>query len=102
MQIKHYRVVRFRVRDPLHPGQFSLDRKLEHSGTDTLVDNGVTYQADEAGWFDLPDDVAARIARFPGWRTSEQVDEAVAAGEIRDNDSPLTRPAPARKAKAAS
>lgn len=96
MLIKHFTEEHFRTRDPLYPGRYVMDRRLVGSGTHSIAADGETYSAAADGWFDLPEEVAYRMLSYPGWRTPAQVDEAVSAGEIDSNDSPVS----ARKPKA--
>jgi len=90
MQVKHFQEIRFRTRDPLHPGQWVVDRRLEGSGTGTVVHAGQSYTADAHGWFDVPEPVGTFLLRRPGWRTPAMVDEDVAAGFLDENDSPVS------------
>jgi hypothetical protein len=88
--IKHFREVRFRVPDPTRPGHSVFDLRMDGSKTHAITHNGVAYEADSDGWFDLPPDVAAHFLGFPGWCSPEMVDEEVVAGRIRADASDLT------------
>lgn len=92
MFIKHFTVRKFRTRDPLHPGQWVVDRRLVGSGTTSIVHAGNTYAAGVNDWFDVPEEVGTFMARFPGWRTDAEVDEDVMAGYIDENDAPSAAP----------
>lgn len=85
MFIKHYKEVQIRVPDPLHPGQRVFDTRMDWSGTHAINHEGKTYEADPDGWFDVPDNVAAHLLGFPGWRTPDQVDEERSSGIIRQD-----------------
>jgi hypothetical protein len=92
--IKHFREVTYRVPDPMHPGHNVFDRRMDSSGTDTVVHNGKEFKSDQDGWFDVPDDVAKHFLSFPGWCSPEMVDEEVVAGRIRldvADQKPTTR-----------
>lgn len=97
MYLKHFRTVRFRVADPMRPGRSVFDERLDGSGTHSVVHDGHTYEADDSGWFDLPDHVGAHFARYPGWRTPEQVDEEVVAGRIKADPSDALPAKPASR-----
>lgn len=96
MLIKHFREAKFRTRDPLHPGQFVLDRRLEPANTTHISHGDREFVANKQGWFDVPEEVGNFWLSRPGWRTPQQVDEAVIAGEIDENDSPLSPRRPNR------
>jgi hypothetical protein len=83
MFIKHFREVTYRVPDPMRPGHTAFDRRMDASGTHAISHNGKEYRADEAGWFDVPEDVATFFVGRPGWCSPEMVDEEMVAGRIR-------------------
>jgi hypothetical protein len=87
MFIKHFREVTYRVPDPMRPGHTAFDRRMDSAGTHALSHGGKEYHADEAGWFDIPEDVAKHFLSFPGWCSPEMVDEEIVAGRIRPDAS---------------
>lgn len=105
MFIKQFRARYTRVPDPLRPGKRVLEERLFAAGTTSLVDGGSTYQADDDGWIEVPDDLGARLVafRFPGgerWHTPWEVDEQVRMGAMADGegDLPAVRPSKLRGA----
>lgn len=87
MFIKHFREVTYRVPDPMRPGHSAFDRRMDASGAHQILHNGKEYQADNDGWFDVPDEVGAYFVGRPGWCTPEMVDEEKVAGRIRRDDA---------------
>ena len=90
MLLKHYTESRYAVPDPLRPGFKAYERRLEASGTHKMVHDGVEYQADEYGWFDLPEEVGRFWHSRPGWKIPAEVDDEVAFGLLSHNDSPAS------------
>lgn len=83
--VKHYRKTQYRAPNPARPGSTVLAERHVDSGTDVLAHDGTEYYADEDGWFDLPDHVAAEACkRGWGWMTPMDVEEYINAGLIKD------------------
>lgn len=95
--LKHFRTVRYRVPDPLHPGHSAFDERLDWSHTESVKHEGTIYEADSDGWIDFPADVAAYFAKYPGWRSPEQVDEEAVAGRLKTDSGDALPRAPRRK-----
>lgn len=101
MLIKHFRHVNKRVPDPLRPGRTSVVYELRSSGASSVVYRDAAGKRVEAtpvqdGWFDIPDDVAARLcaAHTPdGWYTPAEVDEEVRLGRV-EPERPSRGPRP--------
>ncbi len=91
MQLAHFREINYRVSDPLRPGQYTMARRIEKSGTECISHEGHTYEADQWGWFDLPDHVGKFWHSRPGWMTPQEVDIEHWAGTIEENDAPVAR-----------
>ena len=87
--LKKFIEIRYRVRDPLRPGQFTFDTRLDGDTITSLNHEGKTYEPDENGWFDLPDDVAAFYRSRPNWLRPQEVDEEVVSGRLADEDAVL-------------
>ena len=90
MFITHFNEVMYRTPDPTRPGKTTFAKRMEKSGTNVIVHEGVTYEADDEGWFDVPESVGIFFSSRPGWRTPAQVDSEVSAGLVAVNDSPVS------------
>ena len=91
MELAHFREIHFRMPDPLRPGQYTMGRRIEKSGMQAISHEGVTYEADDYGWFDLPDHVANYWHSRPGWLSPNEVEEEQRLGAVASNDAPVVR-----------
>lgn len=64
MFIKQFRSAWARVPDPLRPGKRALEERLVPTGAHSISHDAASYDADEDGWFDVPDAVGAALKRF--------------------------------------
>ena len=87
--LKKFIEIRYRVRDPLRPGQFTFDSRLDGDTVSSLSYEGKTYEPDENGWFDLPNHVADFYQSRANWLRPQDVDERVVSGQLADEDATL-------------
>jgi hypothetical protein len=87
--LKKFIEIRYRVRDPLRPGQYTFDSRLDGDTVSSISHDGRTYEPDENGWFDLPNEVAAFYRARPNWLGPQDVDEKVVSGQLADEDAAL-------------
>ena len=89
MLIKHYTEVLYRVADPLRPGRTTNTGRLVASGATAHSAAGTTFEADEDGWFDVPEDVgramcAVRTNGRSGFYAEGAVEEHRRIGDLED------------------
>lgn len=75
MQIAHYV-----VRDAVVRGEDGVShtvRRKTHSGSTTLVHESETYQVDDSGYFDVPEEVGRALVRRSGWYERDDTDGLV-------------------------
>lgn len=78
--IKHFNERNFRMKDPNNPAKHILGKQLVPSGTAVVAHEGIQYESDAEGWFEVPAEVEAFLCRFPGWKNEAEVSEEILAG----------------------
>lgn len=91
MYVKMFREQLMRVVDPLHPGKRIFETRLRPTGAHGTSHGGVQYDADETGWFEVPDEVGDALKRFRGPKGERffdpnDIEEEVAMGRLADSD----------------
>lgn len=105
MHIKHFTMFLQRVPNPMHPNRPVSQGKLAASGTTSLSHDGVTYEPDENGWFDVPHEVGVELCKFrvsgSGFFQPHEVADAVRLGSLDEPDVPAEQKPKAEKKPAA-
>jgi len=89
--VKMFREQLMRVVDPLHPGKRIFETRLRPTGAHGVSHQNIQYDADESGWFEVPDEVAVELKTFRGpkgerYFDPNDVEEEVAMGRLADSD----------------
>jgi hypothetical protein len=97
LQIKGYRQYTRRVQNPMRPGTWANEAHLVPSGASFVSQDGHDYEADEDGWFTIPQELGEflRSGAYPGgerFLTRYEAREQHKVGFLDDDFS--ERPAP--------
>lgn len=93
MHIKHFTMTPQRVPDPMRPGKSATIGRLTDSGNSSLSHQGVNYEPDENGWFEVPLEVGTELCKFrvkgSGFYTPGEVVDQVRLGAMENADAPV-------------
>ena len=105
MHIKHFTSVAQVVPHPMRPGERVKIFRLVDAHCASLTHEGVHYEPDAKGWFNVPEEVGQRLCRYRANRSGfyhvGEVADAVRMGSIEEFDQPVEATANVRSTEEA-